>query len=87
MKDAQGRGVIRLGDKTSHGGQVISAVSDFTVLGKAVAVDGDMTLCPQCKGNFAVKPGGGSGTIQHHGKQVAYDGDTTACGARLMSSI
>ncbi|HAT33402.1 MAG TPA: PAAR domain-containing protein, partial [Janthinobacterium sp.] len=25
MKDAKGRGVIRLGDKTSHGGEVVSA--------------------------------------------------------------
>lgn len=87
MKDAQGRGIVRLGDKTTHGGQVISAVSDFTVLGKAVAVDGDMTQCPLCKGNFAVQPGGGTGRYRHHGKQAAYDGDATACGARLISSV
>jgi uncharacterized Zn-binding protein involved in type VI secretion len=85
MKDAQGRGIIRLGDKTSHGGQVISAASDFTVLGKAVAVEGDMTYCPQCKGQFAITPAGGTRT--HHGKSVAFNDDATECGAKLISSI
>lgn len=55
MKDSKGHGVIRLGDQTSHGGKVISAVSDFKVLGKPVAVDGDMTFCPQCKGTYPIK--------------------------------
>jgi len=85
MKDAQGRGIIRLGDKTSHGGEVISAASDFTVLGKAVAVEGDMTYCPQCKGSFAIRPAGGTRT--HHGKQVAFNDDVTECGAKLISTI
>lgn len=52
MKNSKGQGVIRLGDSTSHGGKVISACADFKALGKAIAVDGDMTVCPQCKGNF-----------------------------------
>jgi len=85
MKDQQGRGVIRLGDKTTHGGQVISAAVDFTVLGKQVAVEGDATYCPKCKGKFPIHPK--SSTRTHHGKQVAYDQDLTACGAKLMSSI
>lgn len=85
MKDERGRGVIRLGDKTSHGGQVISAAADFNVFGKAVAVEGDMTACPQCKGNFPIQPTGS--TRRHHGKQVAYDQDEAACGAKLLSSV
>ena len=85
MKDAKGRGVVRLGDKTTHGGQVTSAANDFIVLGKALAVEGDMTFCPQCKGKFAIRPA--SGDRKHHGKQVAYHDDVTECGAKLISSI
>lgn len=85
MKDQQGRGVIRLGDKTTHGGEVISAAPDFTVPGKHVAVAGDSTYWPRCKGNFSIQPAGG--TRKHREKQVAYDQDLTACGARLISSI
>jgi len=85
MKDQRGRGVIRLGDKTTHGGQVISAAEDFTVLGKRVALEGDATYCPQCKGKFSILPGADS--RRHHGKRVAYDKDLTACGAKLISSI
>jgi uncharacterized Zn-binding protein involved in type VI secretion len=85
MKDQQGRGVIRLGDKTTHDGEVISAAADFTVLGKGVAVEGDSTYCPKCKGKFPIQPSGSS--RRHHGKQVAYDQDLTACGAKLISSI
>ncbi|WP_312511167.1 PAAR domain-containing protein [Massilia sp.] len=85
MKDQNGHGVIRLGDKTSHGGKVTSATNDFTVLGKPVAVEGDSTYCPKCKGMFPIQPNGSD--RKHHGKQVAYHMDTTACGAKLISSI
>jgi uncharacterized Zn-binding protein involved in type VI secretion len=85
MKDQQGRGVVRLGDKTTHGGEVISAAPDFTVLGKRVAVEGDPTYCPKCKGKFPIQLSGS--TRRHHGKQVAFDQDLTACGAKLISSI
>jgi uncharacterized Zn-binding protein involved in type VI secretion len=85
MKDQKGRGVIRLGDKTTHGGEVISAAPDFTVLGKQVAAEGDSTYCPRCKGKFSIHPAANS--RKHHGKRVAYDNDVTACGAKLISSI
>ena len=85
MKNQKGRGVIRLGDKTTHGGEVISAAQDFTVLGKRVALEGDDTYCPQCKGKFAIHPNADS--RKHRDKRVAYDQDLTACGAKLISSI
>jgi uncharacterized Zn-binding protein involved in type VI secretion len=85
MKDAIGRGVIRLGDKTTHGGEVITAADDYTVLGKTVAVEGDMTYCPQCKGKYAIRPG--NSDRKHHDKPVAYHDDLTECGAKLISSI
>lgn len=85
MKDANDRGVIRLGDKTSHGGEVVSACSDFKVLGIAIALEGDMASCPTCGGVHAITPV--ASTRKHHGKQVAYQGDVTACGATLITSI
>lgn len=81
----QGRGVIRLGDKTDHGGKVTSASSGTTVMGQAAALDGDMTVCPKCKGSFPIKPDGAG--ARHQGRPYAYDGDKTACGATLITSL
>jgi len=81
----QGRGVIRLGDKTDHGGKVTSASSGTTVMGLAAALDGDMTVCPKCKGSFPIRPDGAG--ARHQGRPYAYDGDKTACGATLISSL
>jgi len=85
MKDGKGRFVVRLGDSTSHGGKVISACSEFNVLGKFIALAGDMTKCPKCKGDFSIQVS--SSDRQHHGKAVAYHGDKTGCGATLISSL
>lgn len=85
MKDENERGVVRLGDKTSHGGEVITASDNFKVMGIAVALEGDMTTCPKCKGQFPITPV--NSTRKHHGKAVAYHDDPTACGATLISSL
>jgi len=85
MKNSKGRGVIRLGDTTSHGGKVVSACGDFKALGKPIAVNGDLTICPKCKGSFPIQVS--SSDRHHHGKAVAYAGDKTTCGATLISSI
>jgi len=85
MKNSKGRGVIRLGDKTSHGGQVISSSDNFIVRGKHVALHGDLTVCPKCKGTFPIQVP--DSERQHCGKQVAYQDDLTTCGALLVSSL
>jgi len=85
VKDSKGRGIIRLGDSTTHGGKVLSASTDFKVYGKPVAVEGDTVSCPQCKGVFPIQPE--QGDRKHNGKLVAYDGDKAACGAKLISSV
>lgn len=85
MKNSKGLGVIRLGDRTSHGGKVVSAQATLKALGKAVAAHGDLTTCPKCKGTFPIQVG--TSDRIHQGKAVAYDGDKTACGAKLISSI
>ncbi|WP_133650321.1 PAAR domain-containing protein [Paraburkholderia flava] len=85
MKDEAERGVIRLNDKTTHGGHVTTASDDFKVLGVPVALEGDKTWCPKCQGTFAITPK--DSTRMHHDKAVAYDGDPTECGAKLISSV
>ena len=81
----QGRGVIRMNDKTDHGGHVTAASSGTIVMGVEAALAGDMTTCPKCKGDFPIKPDGAG--AWHEGRPYAYDGDVTACGAKLISSL
>jgi uncharacterized Zn-binding protein involved in type VI secretion len=81
----QGRGVIRMNDKTDHGGHVTTVSSGTVVMGMEAALAGDMTTCPKCKGDFPIKPDGAG--ARHEDRPYAYDGDITACGAKLMSSL
>lgn len=85
MKDENGRGVIRLNDKTTHGGHVITASDDLKALGVPVALTDHLTSCPQCGGQFKIIPE--NSTRQHHGVPVAFHNDPTECGARLISSF
>ncbi|RYF44097.1 MAG: PAAR domain-containing protein [Cytophagaceae bacterium] len=81
----EGRAVVRLNDKTDHGGTVISASSGTRVMGRDAALAGDMTFCPTCKGTFPIKPDGTG--ARHKGRAYAYASDTTACGAKLIASL
>lgn len=40
------KGLVLLGDKTYHGGIIISASANFTVTGIKVALVGDLVSCP-----------------------------------------
>lgn len=81
----EGRSVHRMDDKTDHGGHVTSATSGIIVMGKAAALAGDMTHCPKCNGDFAIKPD--SAGTKHMGRWCAYHDDVTECGAKLMTSL
>lgn len=81
----EGKGVIRLGDSTSHGGKVITVMHKPTDMGRPIACVGDMTACPTCKGTFPIIEGDPQVTID--GVPVAFDGHKTACGASLISSV
>jgi uncharacterized Zn-binding protein involved in type VI secretion len=76
---------IVLGDRTSHGGTVISA--DFTcdIDGKYLARVGDMVACPRkgCRGTFPIVTG--APDMISMGQAPARHGDKTACGATLIS--
>ena len=79
------RGVIRLGDSTTHGGKVVSVAHISTDMGIPIACVGDMTVCPLCRGRFPIVEGDPECAI--NGTPVAFDGHKTACGASLISSV
>ena len=80
------RGVIRLNDPTSHGGQVASASPFSQVMGLAVARKGDRCTCPQ-RGHDHCVIADGDPNVLIDGVPVAFDGHKTTCGATLMSTV
>jgi uncharacterized Zn-binding protein involved in type VI secretion len=74
--------LIRLGDKTSHGGVVIEASSHSDIAGAGIARLGDKTVCPT-HGSAPIVSG--DSTFSVDGKPAARDGDKTACGATLIA--
>jgi uncharacterized Zn-binding protein involved in type VI secretion len=76
--------LIVLGDKTDHGGTVISAAPAAAAGGKPIARLGDMVECPRCRGTFAIVEG--NPAMCFDGAAVAYHGCAVACGARLIAS-
>jgi uncharacterized Zn-binding protein involved in type VI secretion len=80
------RCVIRLNDPTSHGGKVISAAPDTTVLGRAVARKGDLCFCP-IKGHDNCTIAEGDPNVLIDDVPVALDGHKTSCGATLISTV
>ena len=78
------KGVIRLGDTTDHGGEVISA-SGSTIMGEAAALVEDKVKCPKCGGVFTILPNNSQNMCM--GRAFTYQGDLTDCGAKLISSL
>ncbi|WP_082814762.1 PAAR domain-containing protein [Collimonas fungivorans] len=78
--------IIRLGDKTTHGGVVISASSIHLIHGLGIARVGDMVTCPM-PGHGINPIIEGSPTFTIDGRQVALHGHHSACGCALISSI
>ena len=73
--------MVRLGDRTDHGGEVIECAADLKHLGVGVALEGNGVRCPKCSGVFPLLA---TGRRRHHGRRVGYLGDTTRCGATLI---
>ena len=80
------RGVIRLGDPTSHGGKVVSAAPNSDVHGVAVARKGDRCLCPM-RGHEVCHIAEGDPKVLIDGVPVAFEGHKTTCGATLISTM
>jgi len=83
--------IITVGDKTDHGGVVISGSPDHYIQGRAIARLGDKVACPQF--NPGGKPHGINKIITAHniltvnGVPVAVDGSATECGCKLAGSM
>lgn len=83
--------IITVGDKTDHGGVVISGSPDHDIRGRAIARLGDKVACPQFYPGG--KPHGINKIITAHntftvnGVPVAVDGSTTECGCKLTGSM
>lgn len=80
------RGVIRIGDSTSHGGKVVTGEDGSTVMGRAVACVGDRCTCPKSGHNDCVIIEGDQSVLVN-GRAVAFDGHKISCGATLISSV
>jgi uncharacterized Zn-binding protein involved in type VI secretion len=79
------KGVIRIGDVTSHGGKVIAASGTTIVNGIAVARQGDACICP-ITGHTPCVILEGDPMVLIGGIPVAFEGHKTSCGASLISS-
>lgn len=76
--------VIRLGDTSTHGGAMVTSSSKSPAEGPNICRLGDLLACPL--------PGHGTNPVIEaspdslcEGKQIAREGDHTACGAALIS--
>lgn len=79
------RPLIRLGDKTSHGGTVIEASGKSGTSNVGIARVGDRVICP-IPGHGTNPIVSGDPTLIVNGQPAARAGDTTACGATLIPS-
>jgi len=80
------KGIIRLGDPTSHGGRVCSAAGNAKVNGIPVARKGDACTCP-IRGHSGCVIAEGDPRHTLDGIPVAYAGHKTSCGATLISTV
>lgn len=78
------RPFIVVGDKTSHGGTVVTGAPASITHGKQVARIGDRVTCPRRHHHPNSIVTGDSSMIVM-GRPVARHGDKTACGATLIS--
>jgi uncharacterized Zn-binding protein involved in type VI secretion len=76
--------IIRIGDRTSHGGTVLEGHPLVTSLGKLVSGVGHRVSCPRCGGNPVIAEG--TNFVTMFGVRVAVDGMKTSCGAILIGS-
>lgn len=80
------RPFILLGDKTDHGGMVISASETSDCNGKGVARVGDKVTCPKQGHGRVTTIVTGDPSMLIDGRPAARHGDKTACGATLIAS-
>ncbi|NML16377.1 PAAR domain-containing protein [Azohydromonas caseinilytica] len=80
------RPLIVVGDRTDHGGTVLSGTPSTDTHGQAIARVGDQVSCPR-KGHGGVTViVEGDPSLVIDGQPAACHGHKTACGATLLSS-
>ncbi|WP_343742319.1 PAAR domain-containing protein [Herbaspirillum huttiense] len=77
-------GFIVVGDRTSHGGVVLTGDQTWLVDGAAVARMGDLVSCPRCQRTVSIASSKDP-AFTSFGAPAAFDGDRTDCGAILYS--
>ncbi|MFM0139543.1 PAAR domain-containing protein [Caballeronia grimmiae] len=82
--------IIRVGDRTDHGGKVITGSSTHMISGRSVARLNDLVDCPQTYPDG--RPHGINKIIEAHptfmvgGQRVALHGHHSECGCALIGS-
>ncbi|EFL88273.1 PAAR domain-containing protein [Ahrensia sp. R2A130] len=74
---------IRLGDTSSHGGEVVTAAVKYSIFRKRIARKTDILRCPIHGDQPIIE---GSAKYNFEGQGVARHGDQAACGATLVAS-
>ncbi|MCW8276431.1 PAAR domain-containing protein [Pseudomonas sp. PCH199] len=79
------QGFVLLGDKTTHGGEVISASSTTFVQGKPVALVGDEVSCP-IPGHGVNPIVEGCADWSENDRAMVINGCRSECGCQVISS-
>jgi len=77
------RALARKGDKTTHGGVVVTGDPTFILHGQEVARVGDQVSCPRCKRMSRIVTGA---PTLFDGQLVALHDSLTDCGAKIIAS-
>ncbi|WP_339421008.1 MULTISPECIES: PAAR domain-containing protein [unclassified Pseudomonas] len=80
------KGIIRIGDKTTGGGTVLSGSAVMVFRGIGVARQGDPVDCP-IPGHGRTVIAEGHPVFRDKGIPVAFYGHRCACGCALISSL
>lgn len=80
------KGIIVIGDMTSHGGVVITGQPNYRVNGRPVACVGDTVTCPIPQHGGVSIIVEGHPTMRVNGRPVALAGHKCACGCTLIST-
>ncbi|WP_133822329.1 PAAR domain-containing protein [Rahnella sp. BIGb0236] len=75
--------IIHVGDKTTHGGTVITGSNIVSIDGMPVARKSDKVTCPEHGVNFIIE---GDDNHCDNGLAISLEGNRCACGATLISA-
>lgn len=80
------KGIVRIGDKTTHGGQVLSGSRTMKFQGVGVARLGDAVSCP-IEGHSPSYIAEGHPIMKDNGVPVAFHNYKCTCGCTLITSL